>query len=196
MEAGTLIPPSLGNPRRMMAALLLRQRRGLAQYANRAPGITARSTPTTGCLEANPFTAPCTRTWDTSTCITRCALGRVATRGHTTATPAARPYTVSRTRTLVSVLRLSGGNGSSPAVLPACVWLRAASKCSWSAYSSASERAGEYHNSIISIHGLLGYYCLHLSNGRPTTALLVVRKRCCVARPRRLGPRGPRISEP
>lgn len=120
MEAGTLIGLSIGNPRRMMAALL-RPPRGLAQCVNRVPGRDARGTPTTGCLEANPFTAPCTRTWDTSTCITRCAHDRVATRGHTTATPAARPYTVSRTRTLVSVLRLSGGKGSSPAALPACL---------------------------------------------------------------------------
>lgn len=104
MEAGTLLERSLGTLPRAMAALP--RHLDLGRCASRAQERTATSMPTTAYLEASPCFVRCTKTWDTSTCITRCAQSRAATRGRTMATQAARLSFALRTKTPVSLLNL------------------------------------------------------------------------------------------
>lgn len=93
----------------MARPTLRRLRLGLGRCEKRAPRSTATGMPTTGCPAPSRCSARCTRMWVTSTCITRCARGRVATSDRTTATWAARPSIASHTRTPVSVAHSSWG---------------------------------------------------------------------------------------
>ncbi len=62
----------------------------------------ATGMPTMDCRGGNRYFAHCTRRSGTSTCITRCARGKAATRGLTTATSGARPCRALRTNSPVS----------------------------------------------------------------------------------------------
>lgn len=113
MEAGTLLTPN-GSPvtpgRMTGAAAAQPQVLGLNRVLCASPvrENTATSMLTTGFLEASRCIAPLTRTWDTSMCITRCALGWAAISDLITATREAKPSTVSRTRSQVSVFDKAG----------------------------------------------------------------------------------------
>lgn len=102
MEAGTLSQGNLGTATPALTMAALPPRVNLARCANRARVSIATGMHTTAFREASRFFALCTKTWDTSTCITRCAPGLAAIRGRTTATQEAGPSTVSRTRSPVS----------------------------------------------------------------------------------------------
>lgn len=102
---GTLVKgsrQSLGMATRPSTKQAVPRLPSLGRCASLAKERTARSMPTTVFLAVSPFTVLCTRTWDTSTCITRCAPGKAATSGRTTGMRAARLSTVSRTRNRVS----------------------------------------------------------------------------------------------
>ena len=91
----------------------LRLRPDLGRRGKHARESSATGMPTTDCPEGSRYFAQCTRRSGTSTCITRCARGKAATRGPTTATSGAKPCRASRINYPVS-----GGEPRGRA----CVW--------------------------------------------------------------------------
>lgn len=72
---------------------------------------SATGMPTMECPEGSLYFARCTKRWDTSTCITRCAPGRAAIRGLTTATSGEKLCRALRINFPVSVVLCTGWVG-------------------------------------------------------------------------------------